>query len=75
MTTTFSITKNKCFNCKKRKTISSSCKYCNNDFCISCIQQEIHLCERFADLKRQKQFDLATRLENERCVKRKIEKI
>lgn len=36
----------KCFNCKKRLGgVSITCSYCKNEYCVGCIQLEIHGCE------------------------------
>lgn len=66
-------TKNKCFKCSKRKCMRTLCKYCSEYFCFKCLQQEVHACKGIQMMINDKLTLLKSKLESERCVKRKIE--
>ena len=40
----------KCINCNRKyaSTMGFSCKYCNSEFCVSCISAETHKCFNIA---------------------------
>lgn len=65
--------KNKCSKCSKRKCMRTLCKYCSESFCFNCLQQEVHGCNGIRVMIEEKQTLLKSKLEAERCVKRKIE--
>ena len=65
----------KCYKCNKKKFINLLCKYCNNSYCTSCIQPEIHLCIKMDECKNVKCKILKNKLEAEKCVKNKLIKI
>lgn len=59
----------KCENCK-RKRITVNCMTCNSMFCTSCIQNEIHSCEKI-DEKIKKNI-LHLELKNQKITTKKI---
>lgn len=76
MTTTPSLTlKKKCYCCNRKRGLLTLCKYCNNHYCFNCLQYEIHNCEQTETMKENKRRNLQEKLENERCVKVKLETI
>jgi len=69
------IRKQRCLNCEKRMTLAMKCKYCEDNYCVSCIQQEVHHCKKIDRLIDKLSNELATKLCKEKCIKRKIEEI
>jgi hypothetical protein len=65
--------KRKCFFCSRRKCLLSECKYCKESYCFNCLQQEVHECKHLDKMIKDKQMLLKSKLESERCIKRKIE--
>lgn len=73
---TINISKKKCFNCKKSKTaFKLECKYCKEMLCCNCIQPEIHNCSKIHNMKSEKISILKRRLDDEKCVGSKIQRI
>ena len=70
------ISKKKCMYCLKSKTaFKLECKYCKHVLCCNCIQPEIHECKELQSIKSEKLLSLKRRLDNEKCVGLKIQKI
>lgn len=67
--------KKKCFSCKTIKSIHLKCKWCSNEYCTNCIQQEYHNCEKLDLLINNINSNLKKELENQQCVGNKIIKI
>lgn len=67
--------KQKCISCQMKMTLAIKCKYCEDNYCVSCIQQEVHKCKKINGLIDKLACELNDKLCKERCVKRKIEKI
>ena len=73
---TINISKKKCLNCKKSKTaFKIECRYCKEMLCCDCIQPEIHKCKEIHSMKSEKLLNLKRRLDDEKCVGLKIQKI
>jgi len=73
---TINISKKKCTYCKKSKTaFKLECKYCKQILCCNCIQPEIHECVELQNIKSEKLLCLKRRLDHEKCVGFKIQKI
>lgn len=73
---TIKISKKKCFNCKKSRTaFKLECRYCKEMLCCDCIQPEIHKCKEIHSMKSEKLLNLKRRLDDEKCVGLKIQKI
>lgn len=59
--------KKRCANCRAKRPLLDRCKYCDADFCFSCIQFEIHACEGYERMRDDKKGVLSKRLNSERC--------
>jgi hypothetical protein len=66
------LTKKKCNSCLKRPGILTICEYCNIHYCFNCIQQEVHKCVNIEVMKDDIRNNLKKKLENEKCVGKKI---
>ena len=51
----------KCDHCKRKK-MTMKCKYCDNDYCPSCIQLETHKCEHVAKYVESRKQELEQQL-------------
>jgi hypothetical protein len=71
----FMLTKQKCAHCCRKSTMNQNCKYCENVFCFSCLQQEVHECKNISVMIQEKQTTLSNKLQKEKCVGLKIQKI
>ena len=69
------IIKKKCQNCNKKPGLLTTCKFCESKYCFNCLQFEIHRCEGLVVMKEKKRRSLEGKLESERCVKPKIDRI
>ena len=70
------ISKHKCICCKKSKTsFRLNCKYCDIPFCCKCIQPEIHDCLNINKMKVELHTSLKRKLDSEKCVGKKIQRI
>nr|QOI90382.1 hypothetical protein HWQ62_00245 [Pyramimonas orientalis virus] len=69
------MTKSKCGKCNKKPGILSTCKYCSTNFCFNCLQQEVHSCKNIEGMKCDKLIILKRKLEEEKCVKTKVQRI
>lgn len=69
------MTKQKCSHCCRKSTMNQTCKYCENTYCFSCLQQEVHECKNINVMIQEKQTLLSNKLYNEKCVGRKIQKL
>lgn len=67
--------KQRCLNCTKKMTLSIKCKFCDDNYCVSCIQQEVHRCKKIDSLISKLSTELENKLRKEKCIKRKIEEI
>lgn len=68
--------KNKCFKCFKKTGLNVFiCKYCNHKFCSNCINLEIHICKFLDNKKNDELNNLKKKLENEKYVSNKFNKI
>lgn len=68
--------KNKCFKCLKKTGLNFFiCKYCNHKFCSNCINLEIHICKFLDNKKNDELNNLKKKLENEKYVSNKFNKI
>ena len=59
--------KRRCTNCRAKRALLDRCKYCDADFCFSCIQFEVHDCEGYERMRDDKKGVLQDRLNKERC--------
>ena len=59
--------KKRCANCHAKRPLLDRCKYCDADFCFSCIQFEIHACEGYERMRDDMKNVLKKRLISERC--------
>lgn len=51
--------KKRCKNCrKKNKRIYMQCKYCNLNFCVSCLNTDIHKCKNIDVMLNKKRSEL-----------------
>ena len=57
----------RCSHCKK-KTITIACKWCNSDYCPTCIQMETHMCSNIEQAISYKKEELQNKLQNQRTV-------
>lgn len=73
--TDISMQKQRCFNCIRRTTLTMKCKFCDENYCVSCIQQEVHVCKKIDRLIEKLSTELENKLCSEKCIKRKIEEI
>ena len=71
----FVLSKTKCVNCCRKSTMNQNCKYCEEIFCLNCVQQEIHKCEKLEHMVKEKQALLFNKLHKEKCIGSKIQKI
>jgi hypothetical protein len=55
--------------------MNQNCKYCEEIFCLNCVQQEIHKCEKLEHMVKEKQALLFNKLHKEKCIGSKIQKI
>lgn len=70
---TIQIKKGKCTNCSKKcKGISTTCKSCSSNFCLNCIQHEVHRCSKIDEYKKNLITKLNNKLESERTTAIKI---
>jgi predicted nucleic acid binding AN1-type Zn finger protein len=70
--------KNRCFldDCKRKKEmIIGNCKYCNHIFCLKHRLPEEHKCSNIDGMKDIKNKEIKKKLESEKCVTKKIQKI
>ena len=65
----------KCKYCKKKKSILLDCKYCNKEYCSSCIDIISHKCINLDDCKKRKRDELKERLFLEKMEGEKLIKI
>lgn len=70
-----SINKTKCLSCKRKISLTCSCKFCKNIFCFSCLQPEIHNCTELNTMKHVFLESLNEKLQKEKCVSTKVQKI
>lgn len=54
----------RCMSCKKKST-TILCKWCNYDYCTSCIQIETHCCSNLQTALIQKKEHLVSQLKNQ----------
>ena len=64
----------KCNFCKK-KSITLDCKWCKNNYCSRCILLEIHNCEYITNCKLESIKNLENKLQKEKTIDIKINKI
>lgn len=64
----------RCDYCKK-KSIPLKCKWCENNYCSKCIMLEIHNCIHLSNCKIESIKNLQNKLEKEKTVDIKINKI
>jgi predicted nucleic acid binding AN1-type Zn finger protein len=67
--------KNKCNHCNRKPGILSTCKYCQSHYCFNCLQHEVHSCPNLVAMKEEKKTILVKKLEEEKCVKKKLVEI
>lgn len=65
----------RCSSCNTINGMKMMCKFCETKYCLSCLMPEIHKCENIDKLKESCKLQLEKDLVNNKCVKRKIEKI
>lgn len=71
----FVIKKTKCLSCKRKVSLTRSCKFCDNSFCFSCLQPEIHDCTEINTMKNIGLELLNIKLQNDKCISAKVQKI
>ena len=64
--------KKRCNKCRMKRPLLSRCKYCDMDFCFSCLQFEVHSCRGYEKMRDEKKTVLNKRLVNERCEATKV---
>ncbi len=60
----------RCVCCKRRNHLKMVCKWCNIEFCPTCIAYEIHSCKNISDMK-----DDYNRHNEELLIKNKVDKV
>lgn len=68
-------TNKKCMYCLKKSSLKINCKFCDSVLCVSCIQPEVHRCEKLSVMKDDLSKKLEHKLLMEKCVRSKIESI
>lgn len=65
----------RCANCRKRTHLGMTCKWCEQEHCVHCIQPELHSCLSMDTMKKQTKLSLRERLMHEKTVSEKMIKI
>ena len=65
----------RCASCTKRQHLDMKCSYCEDAFCVSCLNYETHNCPNFNDMTTDKRAQLQARLFRDRTQSNKLVKI
>lgn len=65
----------KCKYCKSKKVMLLECKYCNKEFCVSCIEIIKHKCKKSDNCRKRKRDELEETLLSQKSIQNKVIKI